>query len=276
MKALLMAVLFLAAGLSGQPQGACVDKTFSATGRILLMNVPVAALVSVGATYYTTGGPSGVSMTIEAGNQLPAVQTPTTKISGVTDTTAADMGTASGAYKYWWANLGTLSGGSSPTVVLTACFSTEDVGSSSYISAFTLQASQVSAITDTTTTRTVTTGLGNYQACDVLLNITGGGAVTGTLQIYVQDSPDGGTTWDDVISSNTFTFGAAAVTQRFMLQGRIATTITQGSAVSVEALTAGTVRSGPWGDRLRVREKVSGTGGTPTGATYKITAVCKK
>lgn len=147
-----------------------------------------------------------------------------------------------------------------------------------------LQASQVSAITDTTTTRTTTTGLAEFKDCYVLLNITGGGAVTGTLQIYIEDSVDAGTTWDDLISSLTFTFGGAATTQRFTLSGTIlgqtvttaaSTNITQGSVRAIEALAAGSTRQGPWGDRVRVREKVSGTGGTPTGVTYTINAVCK-
>ena len=139
----------------------------------------------------------------------------------------------------------------------------------------TLQASQVSAIVNGTTTRTTTTWLAAYRDLVLLVNITGGGAATGTLQLFLQDSVDGGTTWDDVVASNTFVFGAAPVTQRFILSGRIATTITQGSAVVNEALTAGTVRNGPWGDRIRVREVVSGIAGGPTGPTYTVTAVAK-
>lgn len=149
----------------------------------------------------------------------------------------------------------------------------------------TLQASQVSGITNTTTTRTTTTGLDGFVDADILISISAGSAATGTLQLYLQDSADGGTTWDDMVSSLTFTFGAGATTQRFKVSGRVtpatittatATNITQGSAVSVEALGAGSARQGPFGNRIRVREKVSGVSGSPTGVTYTITAVFKR
>ena len=139
----------------------------------------------------------------------------------------------------------------------------------------TLQASQVAAIVNGTTTRTTTTELGSFRDLAILINITGGGVATGTLQLFLQDSQDGGTTWDDLAASNTFTFGAATITQRFFISGRIATTATQGSAAAAEALVAGTVRNGPWGERIRVREVISGIAGTPTGPTYTISAVAK-
>lgn len=141
----------------------------------------------------------------------------------------------------------------------------------------TLQASQVAGVAATTTTRTTTTGLDAFTNADILINITAGGTATGTLQIFLEDSPDGGTTWDDLVSSNTFTFGASVVTQRFILSGsNIATGITQGSAAAVETLSAGTVRTGPFGNMIRVREKVSGPSGSPVGPTYTITGVFKR
>jgi hypothetical protein len=138
----------------------------------------------------------------------------------------------------------------------------------------TLLPATVSVVTNTTATIRVI-ALPNCTVLDVLINITSGGAATGTLQVFLEDSADGGTTWDDVIASNTFTLGAAAVTQHFFLNGLIATTGTSGGAAAVETLAAGTTRQGPFGDRLRIREKVSGVSGTPTGATYAITGVCK-
>ncbi len=138
----------------------------------------------------------------------------------------------------------------------------------------TLQAAQVSGTAVTTTTRTTTTGLSNFSQAVILINITAGGAAGGTLQLFLEDSADGGTTWDDLVSSNTFVFGAAVTTQMFCLNGGLATSKTQGSALQQETLAAGTARSGPWGDRIRVREKVTVGGGT--GATYTITAVFKR
>lgn len=146
----------------------------------------------------------------------------------------------------------------------------------------TLQASQVSGITATTTTRQTTVNLDGWVNADILINITAGGTATGTLQLYIEDSADGGTTWDDLVSSLTFAFGAAPVTQRFFVSGRLipstvttatSTNITQGSAAAAETLAAGTARQGPIGNRLRIREKVSGPSGSPVGPTYTITAV---
>ena len=49
-----------------------------------------------------------------------------------------------------------------------------------------LQASQTSGVTNATTTRTTTTGLDIYADLDTLLNVTGAGAATGTLNLYLQ------------------------------------------------------------------------------------------
>lgn len=116
-------------------------------------------------------------------------------------------------------------------------------------------------------------GMQNYDTVIFLLKLNTGSAITGTFALFIEDTWDNGTTWDDIVSSNTFAFGAAGVTQRFVIQGRIATTITQGSAAAAETLAAGTVRSGPFGDRIRVREKISSASGTPTGVTYSLTMI---
>lgn len=62
----------------------------------------------------------------------------------------------------------------------------------------------------------------------------------------------------------------------FFVQGALATTSTQGAAAAAETLAAGTARQGPFCDRVRVREKVSGVAGSPTGVTYTINAVFKR
>jgi hypothetical protein len=139
-----------------------------------------------------------------------------------------------------------------------------------------LQASQVAGNTNATTTRTTTTGLGGYQHAIVLINITAAGTATGVLQLFLQDSVDGGTTWNDLISSNTFTFGSSGTTQVFCLVGDSATSHPPGTAQQLETLAAATARQGPFGDRIRVREKVSGVTGSPVGPTYVISAVFKR
>lgn len=140
----------------------------------------------------------------------------------------------------------------------------------------TVQAPQVAGIVNATTTRNIITlPQANYGTASILINITTTGTATGTLQLWLQDSSDGGTTWDDLVSSNTFAFGAAVVTQHFFLTAEMVTTGTQGGAVVLETLAAGTVRNGPMGDRIRVREKVSSASGSPVGPSYTITAVFK-
>lgn len=275
--------------------------------------------------------------------------------------------------------------------------------------AWTIQASQVSGITNTTTTRNtlVLTGTGSTAGGDAafLLNITGAGAATGTLQIFLEDSLDGGSTWNDLAAFAPYTFGAGATTQTLSLYGKtdgpglirsitgatpsagaeISETVPAGArwelltflatftasaaaatrnptlrmddgaliyftagdinsltagqafkycwstggaysataprstfagaipiglrlaaghrirtltatidvgdqysaiqylvrewrdlptkAQATETFPAGQSRSGPWGDRIRVREVVSGVGGSPTGPTYTVTGV---
>lgn len=160
-------------------------------------------------------------------------------------------------------------------ILLFLVFTTMGVAQSRTPGQIQLQASQVAGVAATTVTRATTTGLSACRTLAITLVITATGTATGTLQIFLEDSNDGGTTWDDVVSSNTFAFGAAVTNQRFFVNGFIATSATQGSASAIETLAAGTVRSGPFGDRMRVREKVSGPSGSPVGPTYNIQAVCK-
>lgn len=136
--------------------------------------------------------------------------------------------------------------------------------------------SRTSGITNATNTRTITTGLDAYSELDILILLTTAGAATGTLQLFLQDSRDGGTTWDDLVSSPTYTFGAGARDYNFAISGKLATTRPQGQASQLETLAAGSVRQGPFGSQIRVREKVSGIAGGPTGVAYTITAVAKR
>jgi hypothetical protein len=125
-------------------------------------------------------------------------------------------------------------------------------------------------------------GLENYDSLLVLINVTNAGAATGTVNIYIEDSWDSGVTWDDLISSKAITLGSTTGAQRFAVQGRAAaaghtgTTITaldQGSAPTQESMSAGSARQGPFGDRIRIREKVSGASGSPSGCVYSIHVV---
>jgi hypothetical protein len=141
----------------------------------------------------------------------------------------------------------------------------------------TIVPSRTSGITAVTTTVATVTLPPSVDApmMNVLINITAGGTATGTMQLWIEDSADGGTTWNDVISSNTFALGAAAVTQAFFVQGGIASTATSGAAQAVETLAAGTTRQGVYSPLMRVREKITSPSGSPVGATYTITAVVR-
>ena len=70
-------------------------------------------------------------------------------------------------------------------------------------------------------------GLHNFDSMLVLINVTNAGTATGTLTLFLQDSWDRGVTWDDVLASTGITLGTTTGTQRFVIQGRIASTITQ-------------------------------------------------
>lgn len=137
----------------------------------------------------------------------------------------------------------------------------------------TLADAQVSAIADGTTTRAIYSGLEHYDALLVLIRVSAAGTATGMVNLYLQDSWDNGTSWDDVLASSNITLGTTTGTQRFVIQGRIATSIAQASAVSNAALAAGTVRSGPFGDRVRLQEKVASASGTPAGCIYTVTLI---
>lgn len=77
---------------------------------------------------------------------------------------------------------------------------------------------QAAGTVNATTTRTSTTMIGSDAA--FLLNITAGGASTGIVQIFVEDSLDGGFSWNDLAAFAPFTFGGSPTTQTLLLYGR--------------------------------------------------------
>lgn len=107
--------------------------------------------------------------------------------------------------------------------------------------------------------------LGRYGALFGVMNVTAvptGGAPT--LNVYVQATPDGGTTWQDVAS---FQFTGSAAKRVFAL----AALVTPGTsllATSDGALASGTQVQGPYGDRLRVKYVFAAGGST---GTYSLT-----
>jgi hypothetical protein len=151
----------------------------------------------------------------------------------------------------------------------------------------TLLSGRVSRVADGTGTVQLATGgdvfagLQNYDSLLFLINVTDDGTATGALSIKIQDSWDSGTTWDDLVVSEAITLGSTSGAQRFFVQGRILSAVMTGTATTnvdqgsapVSNMAAGSARQGPFGDRIRIQETVSGSGGSPVGATYTITMI---
>lgn len=96
----------------------------------------------------------------------------------------------------------------------------------------------------------VVTGLGGYTVLGIHALLLG--ATAGALDVYLQGSMDGGTTWFDVAHFPQLAAGAAAIRYAATL-----TRYTQATAPVVvginltPALAVNTLVQGSWGDRLR-------------------------
>lgn len=112
--------------------------------------------------------------------------------------------------------------------------------------------------------------LGRYRSIAIVATLQG--ATGGTLDVYLQWSPDEGTTWVDYAHFPQLAAGAA-VSTRVWTVSRAAqqlTLTTVGSGLT-PALAANTIVGGEFGDRLRV-VFVAG-GGTSAGAAQSILIV---
>jgi hypothetical protein len=114
-------------------------------------------------------------------------------------------------------------------------------------------------------------GFSRYAGVLLGLNLTAkttGGA--GTLDVYVQATPDGGTTWQDVAAFRfTTTLG-----WRYVGLSQVAAGPTTTQAASDGALTSDAVVPGPFGDQLRVKYVMALNGDTGTfGLTATATPV---
>lgn len=109
--------------------------------------------------------------------------------------------------------------------------------------------------------------------CDSLLIYAAiRGGTGGTLDIYLQMSPDMGTTWVDYAHFAQLADGAAAIKRVWTVSKSAQQTsiVTVGSGSS-PALAANTIIGGEFGDRIRV-VNVAGVG-TSAGAAQAITIV---
>lgn len=105
-------------------------------------------------------------------------------------------------------------------------------------------------------------GLGIYRSMFCYAGLTG--ATGGALDVYIQTSPDGGTTWVDYAHFTQKAAGAALTHQAFTVsKGGQQTTLTTVGVGTVPALAV-SVLGGDFGDMLRV-VSVAGAG-TSAGA----------
>lgn len=125
----------------------------------------------------------------------------------------------------------------------------------------------------TTVAGTPVTGLAGYGSMSIYANIQGG--VGGTLDIYLQYSPDEGTTWVDYAHFAQLASGASAI-KRVWTVSRSAqqTTIATVGTSTSPALSANSIIGGEWGDRLRV-VMVAGAS-TSAGAAQTILCILSR
>lgn len=123
--------------------------------------------------------------------------------------------------------------------------------------------------TASTVAQTPVTGLGGYNSMTIYASLIG--ATGGTLDIYIQYSPDGGTTWVDYAHYAQLAAGATALQKVFSATKDASTALTTVGSGTSPLLAASTIINGDWGDRFRVLT-VAGTS-TSAGAAIKLIAV---
>lgn len=125
---------------------------------------------------------------------------------------------------------------------------------------------------DVTITGDAVLGLDKYTRALIFLTINGKTMDGGTIaDIYVQYSPDLGTTWDDIAHF-------AQITNAAIADGTYIMVLNQGTAGIADRITddgatlsANSVRNQPWGDRMRIKVVPDNFAGTDT-VTLKVTA----
>lgn len=119
---------------------------------------------------------------------------------------------------------------------------------------------------------TAVTGLGPFKTASIVAQLIG--ATGGTLDLYLQGSSDGGTTWYDIAHFAQLASGAGALNKVFSIsKGAITALTTTGIGTLTTpavGLAAATVVSGDFGDRIRLVE-VTGAGAS-AGAAIVIQA----
>lgn len=110
-------------------------------------------------------------------------------------------------------------------------------------------------------------GLAKYDALSIMCEVQG--ATADTLDLYLQSSWDGGTTWWDYAHLPQLGAGAAAIKYAIQVPSMLESTITVIGKGASPALAAGDVIGGPWGPAMRLFA-VTGAS-TSAGAAQTIT-----
>lgn len=120
-------------------------------------------------------------------------------------------------------------------------------------------------------TATVTGDMSRFESAVFLLIVSAAATDVGdTLDVYLQSSADGGTTWNDFVHFTQVLGNGGAKTFVAGWQGRV-TAETELGAPADGALAAG-VLQGPVGDRWRVKWVIVDTAGANASFTFKVDA----
>lgn len=111
------------------------------------------------------------------------------------------------------------------------------------------------------------THLDKFETLAIAATLTG--ATGGTLDVYIQMTPDNGQTWVDIVHFAQVAAAAPAAT--FLVQMSRTTGAATIQSTGDAKLAVGTALNGEWGDQLRAKF-VAGTG-TTAGAAQTIALV---
>jgi hypothetical protein len=113
-------------------------------------------------------------------------------------------------------------------------------------------------------------GLGAYESLSIFSTMQG--ATGGTLDIYIQYSPDAGTTWVDYAHFPQIAAGAGTTSRVWnVAKDAPQASLTNVGTGTTPSLAANSILGGDWGDRLRVLA-VAGAG-TSGGAAQTLLIV---
>jgi len=119
------------------------------------------------------------------------------------------------------------------------------------------------------------TGLGWYKQAMILLELTDAQAAAGdTLDVYIDTSPDSGTTWVNAIHFTQILGNGANALKFWAVLDPAGAAGTSVLAATSDA-AAGDVRPSMFCDRLRVRHTVVDGGGGTQSFTYAVSAFLK-